>query len=1086
MPANPPPRLPAIPAGSVLGLNYSGMHDSAIAIVAPDGRPVYAASLERISRVKQDGRPPTPLLENIPWERIECAGISTYESLGRAAGGSRIHPAPLASRREGGLEHEAGFHRFLESIPCEKIFVGHQVSHASSAFWGSGFRDALCLTYDGGMANDPWFGGLFRCDAASGIEPLDLFEAAGHAKVTSIYTVVTALLGFTPNKHEGKITGLAAYGRPSARALELLERWLGADFLEVESALRWVFAYDEAIPPQFLARSLVLQRLREQSRGIARDEMAASVQHLAERHVLAILSNARTLGWVGERMCLAGGLFANVKINQRIAEEAGFAEVFVAPPMTDDGTALGAAWQALAKRRRFAPRKLDSMYLGPAYEPGQTQRLLAERGIVFEKLEDAPGRIAQLIADGAVVAVYQGASEFGPRALGNRSILAAATHPGINESLNRRLDRTEFMPFAPVSRDEDAQRLYHGIDRVRHAAEFMTVTLPCTEEMKRDCPAVVHVDGTARPQLLRRETNPLVYDVLSRYFERTGRRALVNTSFNIHEEPIVCSPEDALRGFFESGLDHLYLQGIGLVRFAGNEHAAVSFLHERMHSPGPKQAALAAVISLLEKEHGESWLGLEEKEAVIQSLAQALDEARTRYAEAVRGLEEKEAVIRDLREAIAETRALHAQSAAHSAERESVTQALRDSVRIAEENARAAGRRLEEKESIMRTLQQALEDNGLLVRELRNKDVSGSVQASLVGIEAHAVLVRGLEEKEKVIQEMKKALDAYRAVFSFISCFTRPISRVIPLSRLARLHPRNVLPRPRLGTLFHHEPKDLVVPASYSRPIPLARAPKISVVTPSFHQGAFIERTIRSLLDQGYPNLEYFVQDGGSDDGTREILQRYSEHLTGWESRADGGQSHAINQGFARTSGEIMAWLNSDDILLPGSINCVADFFSRNPDVDVIYGHRLLIDENDRLIGRWILPAHDDDILSWADYVPQETLFWRRRIWEKAGGQVDESFRFAMDWDLLVRFRSAGARFVRIPRFLGGFRIHPHQKTSAAITETGFKEMERIRERALGRVPNSDEVRRAVTPYLLRHVGCELGWRIRIALGGNR
>lgn len=472
------------------------------------------------------------------------------------------------------------------------------------------------------------------------------------------------------------------------------------------------------------------------------------------------------------------------------------------------------------------------------------------------------------------------------------------------------------------------------------------------------------------------------------------------------------------------------------------------------------------------QENGSLRAAIEEKEALIHSLNKAIQETRVQHLQAINEMERKERVIREVDEA----RKLN----------EAVIQGLRESIEIEKQHCTSLRRSLEEKEGVIQTLQKAFQQLEALLEERKQSESVHQAQLSLLTLESHKVLVKGLEDKEKVIQEMKKALDAYRAAFSFISYFTRPISRVIPLSALARLHPRNALPRPRLGTLYHHEPKDLVIPASYLRPVALVQAPKISIVTPSFRQGAFIERTIRSLLDQDYPNLEYFVQDGGSEDGTREILERYSGRLAGWDSRPDGGQSHAINQGFVRTSGEIMAWLNSDDILLPGALHCVADFFNRNPDVDVVYGHRLLIDENDRVIGRWILPAHEDNILSWADYVPQETLFWRRRIWDKAGGQVDESFCFAMDWDLLVRFRSAGARFIRIPRFLGGFRIHPHQKTSAAITETGFKEMDRIRERSLGRVPSSDEVRRAVTPYLLRHVGCELGWRFRSAFGGNR
>ncbi|HTT08226.1 MAG TPA: glycosyltransferase family 2 protein [Gammaproteobacteria bacterium] len=273
------------------------------------------------------------------------------------------------------------------------------------------------------------------------------------------------------------------------------------------------------------------------------------------------------------------------------------------------------------------------------------------------------------------------------------------------------------------------------------------------------------------------------------------------------------------------------------------------------------------------------------------------------------------------------------------------------------------------------------------------------------------------------------------------------------------------------------------LPAHYAQPVSITRLPKISLVTPSYKQAGFIERTINSVLDQDYPNLEYFVQDGGSMDGTREILDRYSKRLAGWESCPDRGQSQALNLGFAKTSGEIMAWLNSDDILLPGALAYVAEYFNRHPEVDVVYGHRILIDENDHQIGRWMLPAHDDAVLSWADYVPQETIFWRRRIWDKVGGRIDESFRFAMDWDLLVRFRDAGARFARLPRFLGGFRVHPQQKTSAAISEVGCQEMDRIRQRVWGRVPSRTEVRKAVLPYLVKHVVTDLGWQIRNKLG---
>lgn len=346
-----------------------------------------------------------------------------------------------------------------------------------------------------------------------------------------------------------------------------------------------------------------------------------------------------------------------------------------------------------------------------------------------------------------------------------------------------------------------------------------------------------------------------------------------------------------------------------------------------------------------------------------------------------------------------------------------------------------------------------------------------------------------LLEKERIVQVqnilLRQQLDELRKkqllkeemlVFFYIF---RPV--LLPLMWLIRPIYRGL--KPRIGVLNQYPPRELQIPAKCIHNIPPRNQPRISIVTPSFNQGAFIERTINSVLSQSYQNLEYYVQDGGSKDGTVEILGRYAAGLTGWESSPDKGQSQAINLGFSKTSGEIMAWLNSDDLLLPGTLAYVAQYFNCHPEVDVVYGHRIIIDESDRQIGHWIMPMHDDAILSWADFIPQETMFWRRAIWEKAGGRIDESYHFAMDWDLLVRFREAGARFVRLPRFLGGFRVHQRQKTSAEISEVGILEMGRIQQRLLGRIPTSDETQKAVFWYLLKHVAANFWWQIRSKLG---
>ncbi len=274
----------------------------------------------------------------------------------------------------------------------------------------------------------------------------------------------------------------------------------------------------------------------------------------------------------------------------------------------------------------------------------------------------------------------------------------------------------------------------------------------------------------------------------------------------------------------------------------------------------------------------------------------------------------------------------------------------------------------------------------------------------------------------------------------------------------------------RLGTLRHHPPRPLRLPSG-NPPTPAPEdAPTISIVTPSLNQARFLEAAIESVLGQNYPHLEYVVQDGGSDDGSREILDRYSRRLHHWESAPDGGQSSALNRGFARTTGEVMAYLNSDDLLLPGALSYVARFLHDHPKIDVVYGHRVLIDELGREIGRQVIPRHSDRVLSWADFIPQETVFWRRAAWERAGGSVDESFQCAMDWDLLVRLRDGGARMVRLPRFLGAFRVHDDQKNAALGPTLGIDEMQRIRERLHGRPVDQGEALRRVRPYLIRHV----------------
>jgi len=255
-----------------------------------------------------------------------------------------------------------------------------------------------------------------------------------------------------------------------------------------------------------------------------------------------------------------------------------------------------------------------------------------------------------------------------------------------------------------------------------------------------------------------------------------------------------------------------------------------------------------------------------------------------------------------------------------------------------------------------------------------------------------------------------------------------------------------------LGQLIQYTPRSIIHEKYPKNHRKKSHFNKITIVTPSYNQGQFLEATIKSVIDQKYPNLEYIVIDGGSQDGSSEIINKYKPSLSYSVSEKDEGQSHAIQKGFAYYTGEendIMAYLNSDDLYLPGALEFISYYFQKHPQLDVLYGHRILIDENNEEIGRWFTPRHNSYNFSILDYVPQETMFWRKRLYDKVGG-IDPSFHFAMDWDLLLRFQEAGAVIKRVPYFLGCFRVHTKQKTSTHMNTIGEKEVQKLRHRSHG------------------------------------
>ena len=322
------------------------------------------------------------------------------------------------------------------------------------------------------------------------------------------------------------------------------------------------------------------------------------------------------------------------------------------------------------------------------------------------------------------------------------------------------------------------------------------------------------------------------------------------------------------------------------------------------------------------------------------------------------------------------------------------------------------------------------------------------------------------EFKQRILQRLSDVEDR-------VALLERNQELVASAARRAAM--RRFWLRPPMWTFEQHPPRPLDLRNFPSAPPPPADAPRIVMVTPSYNHGRYLSATIDSILAQNYPGLHYHVQDGASLDATIDILKSHGNSLS-WCSEPDSGQSQAINRGFADTDGDIMAYLNSDDTLLPGTLAYVANYFLARPDVDIVYGHRVFIDRDGLEVGRAVLPAHHAQTLRYADFIPQETMFWRRRVWH-AVGPIDENFHYALDWDFLLRAQEKGFKFVRLPRFLACFRIHDQQKTTATYA-VGDREMRGLRLRSLGFSPTPMQIRRAIAPYVLRQIAYHWSYKL--------
>ena len=457
------------------------------------------------------------------------------------------------------------------------IRIPHHIAHGYStfAFYGEPNKGDYIITSDG--FGDGYSGTITRYDQ----RPLSIVKLKN--SIALVYQFVTGALGYKEHQHEGKITGLAAFGQPKylSEFDALYTKSGNGNFIDFKSD-DYILTSDEveAVETSAIIDFADFLKLKKAVYGLVRDlldkgaepkDIAATIQEWSEQ---------KTINWIRyyvkdkENNCyLAGGLFANVKINQRIKDmknendEPIFKNVYVCPAMGDEGTAVGAAVAATPEevRAKISPNQCGTIADKTEVNHSFDVHSSYKRGYSIKRIDDdtlLAKWIAEQLSKNRIVCLVKGKMEFGPRALCHRSILYNCDTKETNTWLNDKLGRTEFMPFAPVTREEVADDLFKNLDGGRDSAKHMTMTFDCTEEFVRDYPAACHVDNTARPQIISKDEDPFIWSVLDEYQRLTGKKALINTSFNLHNNPIIESTEVAVSSWLKSDTDVLVIENM--------------------------------------------------------------------------------------------------------------------------------------------------------------------------------------------------------------------------------------------------------------------------------------------------------------------------------------------------------------------------------------------------------------------------------------------------------------------------------------------------------------------------------------------
>jgi carbamoyltransferase len=572
-----------------LGIN-AVFHDSAAALVR-DGEIVAAAEEERFSRIKHAKRPVPFSVWELPYNAIDYClkeggvelrdvqqvaysfdpallpGAESADGDGESIAlplEPSAHPAPAGAESP----WEPLLRSYVVNAPRQLVdgvpprlarrfrgaragetfewrFVPHHLAHAASAFHASPFERAAVMTLDGRgeRATTAYFRG-------AGVALEQLGEVTMPDSLGLLYERVTSYLGFLHSSDEYKVMALASYGSP---------RYLD----EFRSTVRPLGEGCYRIDPPRLRERFGEPRERGAVLEQKHFDIARSLQLVLEETVLDLAD------WLAdatgeERLCTAGGVALNCVLNAVLRDRGKFREVWIQPAAGDAGTALGAALWADAERRPEARRHtcMANPYLGPGYGDDEIEDFLRWSKLPYRRANDVAADAAELIAAGKIIGWFQGRMEFGPRALGARSILASPIDGAMQAKLNQIKDREDFRPVAPAVVEEEADRWFEEGGKNAggmRPSPFMLFVVDVRPEAAPQIPAVRHTDGTARVQTVSREQNALYHDVIAEFGRRTGVPVVINTSFNTRGEPVVCTPRDAVECFYASPLDALVI-----------------------------------------------------------------------------------------------------------------------------------------------------------------------------------------------------------------------------------------------------------------------------------------------------------------------------------------------------------------------------------------------------------------------------------------------------------------------------------------------------------------------------------------------